>query len=60
MLGQAVVKFVAGAVRFGAVNWQRVVLSITLTLVPGLVPCLIVITLLLRERDAPRVGSGPS
>jgi len=47
LFGQAAVRFVSGAARHGAENWQRVVLAISLILVVGLVPSLVVMTLVL-------------
>jgi hypothetical protein len=55
LFGQAAVRFVSGAARHGAENWQRVVLAISLILVVGLVPSLVVMTLVLLS-EAPAVA----
>ena len=47
LFGQVLVKLVSGAVIHDKAQWQRVVLVVTLVLVLGLVPCLIILALIL-------------
>ena len=47
LLGQVIVKLVAGAIAHKNTQWQRVVFLASLIIVLGLVPCLITLALLL-------------